>query len=83
MKKRFLEICVPAGKALHTLGELDVSGYGGMAGTDGDVFEDIKAKYEAIRTSVRILGRFALHEPNAGNFVKVRLAKAIVNTTAC
>jgi hypothetical protein len=81
VKKKFLEICVRSSKTLYTLGEIDVSGHGGISRTDRDVFERIKAKYEAIRTSVRIFGRFALHEPNAGNFVKVRWAETF-NTTA-
>jgi hypothetical protein len=75
VKKRFLEICVRSSKTLFTLGEIDVSGHDGIPQTDRDVFERIKAKYEVIRTSVRVFGRFTLHEPNAGNFVKVRSTK--------
>jgi hypothetical protein len=71
-RKKFLEICVWSHAGFHKLGEIDVSGYGGIPPSDRTVFEKIKARYDEDRTLVRVFGRFALHQPKAGNFVKVR-----------
>lgn len=68
--KRFLEICVQWNK-FHKLGEIDVSGYGGMPPSDMKVFQDAKIAYDERRSARRIFGRFTLHKPHTAKFVKV------------